>query len=63
MQPTKLRLQYWRIFKSLCPNEWVDRWDDQRDRGVFPYVSIGEIQLRGASSVAKFINAYSPSES
>jgi len=29
--------QFYRVFKSLCPNTWVDNWDDQRERGVFPY--------------------------
>ncbi|KAM3957736.1 cytochrome c oxidase subunit 6B1-like [Aphomia sociella] len=25
-----------RAFKSLCPNEWVDKWDTQRSEGTFP---------------------------
>ncbi len=23
-------------FKALCPNAWVEKWDDQRERGAFP---------------------------
>mmetsp|Transcript_17232 Transcript_17232/g.33822 ORF Transcript_17232/g.33822 Transcript_17232/m.33822 type:complete len:99 (+) Transcript_17232:81-377(+) len=23
-------------FYSLCPNEWVERWDEQRKAGIFP---------------------------
>eukprot|EP00283_Hemiselmis_rufescens_P005961 CAMPEP_0173429520 /NCGR_PEP_ID=MMETSP1357-20121228/8205_1 /TAXON_ID=77926 /ORGANISM="Hemiselmis rufescens, Strain PCC563" /LENGTH=97 /DNA_ID=CAMNT_0014393713 /DNA_START=49 /DNA_END=342 /DNA_ORIENTATION=+ len=23
-------------FSSLCPTEWVERWDEQRENGVFP---------------------------
>mmetsp|Transcript_36249 Transcript_36249/g.91149 ORF Transcript_36249/g.91149 Transcript_36249/m.91149 type:complete len:99 (+) Transcript_36249:199-495(+) len=23
-------------FKSRCPTEWVERWDEQRANGVFP---------------------------
>mmetsp|Transcript_31512 Transcript_31512/g.73754 ORF Transcript_31512/g.73754 Transcript_31512/m.73754 type:complete len:99 (+) Transcript_31512:237-533(+) len=23
-------------YKSLCPSEWVERWDEQRAEGVFP---------------------------
>ncbi|VVC90412.1 uncharacterized protein LOC126976649 [Leptidea sinapis] len=25
-----------RVYKSLCPNEWVDKWDTQREEGTFP---------------------------
>ena len=25
-----------RAFKSLCPNDWVEAWDEQRDAGLFP---------------------------
>jgi len=23
-------------YKKLCPNGWVERWDEQRDNEVFP---------------------------
>ncbi|BFZ02924.1 hypothetical protein BsWGS_05963 [Bradybaena similaris] len=25
-----------KTFQNLCPSEWVERWDEQRDNGVFP---------------------------
>ena len=25
-----------KVFGDVCPNEWTEKWDDQRDRGVFP---------------------------
>ncbi|EPX70840.1 cytochrome c oxidase subunit VIb [Schizosaccharomyces octosporus yFS286] len=28
--------QFWHAFQSLCPSEWVERWDEQRDNGNFP---------------------------
>ncbi|RVE59655.1 hypothetical protein OJAV_G00190790 [Oryzias javanicus] len=27
---------YKRVYKSLCPMSWVQKWDDQRDEGTFP---------------------------
>ncbi|CAN6633761.1 cytochrome c oxidase subunit 12, mitochondrial [Trichomonascus vanleenenianus] len=26
---------FWHAFNSLCPNAWIEKWDDQRQRGVF----------------------------
>ncbi len=23
-------------FRALCPNAWIEKWDDQRERGAFP---------------------------
>ncbi|KAL5551242.1 hypothetical protein UlMin_001418 [Ulmus minor] len=23
-------------YKFLCPNEWIERWDQQRELGTFP---------------------------
>eukprot|EP00285_Hemiselmis_virescens_P018069 CAMPEP_0173384996 /NCGR_PEP_ID=MMETSP1356-20130122/7573_1 /TAXON_ID=77927 ORGANISM="Hemiselmis virescens, Strain PCC157" /NCGR_SAMPLE_ID=MMETSP1356 /ASSEMBLY_ACC=CAM_ASM_000847 /LENGTH=94 /DNA_ID=CAMNT_0014340603 /DNA_START=79 /DNA_END=363 /DNA_ORIENTATION=+ len=23
-------------YTSLCPSEWVERWDEQREAGIFP---------------------------
>merc|ERR1712059_100113 len=23
-------------FKILCPNSWIERWDDKREAGTFP---------------------------
>ena len=29
--------EYFRkTYKSLCPNSWVDRWNDQMEAGSFP---------------------------
>ncbi|KAL4589960.1 hypothetical protein LXL04_002873 [Taraxacum kok-saghyz] len=25
-----------KYYRSLCPAEWVDRWNEQRENGVFP---------------------------
>jgi cytochrome c oxidase subunit 6b len=25
--------QFWRNYRSLCPNEWVKLWDEQKDGG------------------------------
>merc|ERR1711973_924658 len=27
---------FWKNFNTLCPLEWVEKWDDQRDNGTFP---------------------------
>ncbi|XP_014672562.1 PREDICTED: cytochrome c oxidase subunit 6B1-like [Priapulus caudatus] len=24
-----------RVYRSLCPNAWVDKWDEQREEGSF----------------------------
>ncbi|KAH9819957.1 cytochrome c oxidase subunit VIb [Melampsora americana] len=28
--------QFFRAFHSLCPNNWISRWDEQRENGKFP---------------------------
>jgi len=28
--------QFKRAYKSLCPNEWTGRWDEQVEAGTFP---------------------------
>ncbi|KAJ3478525.1 hypothetical protein NLI96_g9692 [Meripilus lineatus] len=28
--------QFKRAYNSLCPNEWIGKWDDQRENGTFP---------------------------
>ncbi|KAG2148997.1 cytochrome c oxidase, subunit VIb [Suillus bovinus] len=28
--------QFKRAYNSLCPNEWVAKWDEQRENGTFP---------------------------
>jgi len=28
--------QFWRAYHSLCPGEWIDRWDTQRENRNFP---------------------------
>lgn len=25
-----------RIYKNLCPNSWVEKWDEQVETGIFP---------------------------
>ncbi|KAF9267648.1 cytochrome c oxidase subunit VIb [Marasmius fiardii PR-910] len=30
--------QFKRAYHSLCPNEWISKWDDQRENGTFPAV-------------------------
>ncbi|XP_006009126.1 cytochrome c oxidase subunit 6B1 [Latimeria chalumnae] len=27
---------YFRVYKSLCPMSWVNKWDEQRENGSFP---------------------------
>merc|ERR1711872_48833 len=27
---------FYDVYRSLCPNAWAGRWDDQRERGIFP---------------------------
>ncbi|PIL29892.1 transporter [Ganoderma sinense ZZ0214-1] len=28
--------QFKRAYNSLCPNEWIGKWDEQRESGTFP---------------------------
>jgi cytochrome c oxidase subunit 6b len=29
--------QYFKkVYHSICPNAWTEKWDDQRDNGIFP---------------------------
>ncbi|KAG7089677.1 Cytochrome c oxidase subunit 6B [Marasmius oreades] len=30
--------QFKRTYHSLCPNEWISKWDEQRENGNFPAV-------------------------
>lgn len=25
-----------RVYKSMCPNAWIEKWDTQREEGIFP---------------------------
>ncbi|XP_075047781.1 cytochrome c oxidase subunit 6B1 [Mixophyes fleayi] len=27
---------YYRIYNSMCPSSWVEKWDEQREAGTFP---------------------------
>lgn len=27
---------FWQTFQSLCPGDWIETWDDQRENGTFP---------------------------
>ncbi|XP_057452937.1 cytochrome c oxidase subunit 6b-2-like [Lotus japonicus] len=29
-----------KYYRSLCPGEWVDNWNEQRDNGTFPGTSL-----------------------
>lgn len=33
-QPCK---QFFKAYSSLCPVEWVEKWDEQREAGTFAY--------------------------
>ncbi|EEB07418.1 cytochrome c oxidase subunit VIb [Schizosaccharomyces japonicus yFS275] len=28
--------QFWQAYHSLCPSDWTDKWDEQRENGTFP---------------------------
>ncbi|CAG9834825.1 unnamed protein product [Diabrotica balteata] len=28
--------QFWKIYRTICPNDWVKRWEDQIENGTFP---------------------------
>ncbi|KAF8588886.1 cytochrome c oxidase subunit VIb [Ramaria rubella] len=28
--------QFYRAFHSLCPNAWIEKFDEQREAGAFP---------------------------
>jgi len=28
--------QFFRAYNALCPNEWITRFDEQRENGTFP---------------------------
>ncbi|PKI82332.1 Cox12p [Malassezia vespertilionis] len=27
---------FFKAYNSLCPNEWISKWDEQRENGTFP---------------------------
>merc|ERR1712029_965014 len=27
---------FYKNFKTICPNAWVEKWDEQREKGAFP---------------------------
>ncbi|KAJ2724231.1 Cytochrome c oxidase subunit 6B [Coemansia sp. Benny D115] len=29
--------QFFKTYKSLCPNEWIEKWDDQKENGTLPF--------------------------
>ncbi|UZJ55066.1 hypothetical protein CBS101457_004386 [Exobasidium rhododendri] len=29
--------QFYRAYHSLCPNEWLAKWDEQRENSNFPH--------------------------
>jgi cytochrome c oxidase subunit 6b len=31
-----------RMYRSICPTEWVENWKEQIDSGTFPGVTFGE---------------------
>lgn len=40
-----------KYYRSLCPGEWVDRWNEQRENGTFP----GPLQAITVPIIAEFI--------
>ncbi|CCV00443.1 unnamed protein product [Malassezia sympodialis ATCC 42132] len=28
--------QFYKAYHTLCPNEWLEKWDEQRESGAFP---------------------------
>jgi len=28
--------RFQRAYKDLCPGDWVEKWDEQRDEGTWP---------------------------
>lgn len=31
---------YKNVYETMCPDEWVERWDEQRANGTFPFPDI-----------------------
>ena len=27
---------FYKNFRTVCPNAWIERWDEQREKGSFP---------------------------
>jgi cytochrome c oxidase subunit 6b len=27
---------FYRNFHTICPNAWIEKWDEQREKGAFP---------------------------
>lgn len=27
---------FYRVYNSMCPNSWIEKWDEQREEGTFP---------------------------
>ncbi|KAG8493592.1 hypothetical protein CXB51_010972 [Gossypium anomalum] len=38
-----------KYYRALCPGEWIDRWNEQRENGTFPDVSNMNIQVLPAN--------------
>ncbi|KAJ1833479.1 Cytochrome c oxidase subunit 6B [Coemansia sp. RSA 2706] len=30
-------LQFKRAYQTLCPNEWIEKWDTQKEEGTLPF--------------------------
>merc|ERR1712137_711789 len=39
-------LRYKHYFRSLCPNEWIETWDAQKEGNIFP----GQVQWKHTQS-------------
>lgn len=26
---------FWKTYNALCPLDWIEKWDDQREKGIF----------------------------
>ncbi|KXS20022.1 cytochrome c oxidase, subunit VIb [Gonapodya prolifera JEL478] len=39
--------QFQKTYKSLCPTKWVEKWDEQRENGVFPARGVNDEAGKG----------------
>ncbi|KAH0989195.1 hypothetical protein GBA52_000678 [Prunus armeniaca] len=34
-----------KFYRSLCPGEWIERWNEQRENGTFPVINDGDMAI------------------
>jgi cytochrome c oxidase subunit 6b len=27
---------FYHVYRDICPAEWVEKWNEQREKGIFP---------------------------